>query len=64
MGIITGQEPGPADTEASELVVVFPEDQEARVAPDRSDAHESIPPEGPPFGEVDPDQVIPRWQWG
>ena len=29
-----------------------------------ADLHETIPPEGPPIGDVDPDQIIPRWQWG
>ena len=59
------REPEPTEgTEASELVLVFPDDLDVPDGPNLDELQESIPPEGPPIGDVDPNQVIPRWQWG
>ena len=56
--------PDPIDeTEDSEVEVVFPEDPDVHDPPDMADVHETIPPDGPPVGDVDPDQIIPRWQY-
>jgi hypothetical protein len=52
------------ETTGSDVEFVFPEDPDVRGAPDMAHVHKTIPPEGPPVGDVDPDQIIPRWQWG
>jgi hypothetical protein len=62
---MASRQPNPVDeSEGSAPEVVFPEDPDVPDAPDMTDLHETIPPYSPPIGDVDPDQIIPRWQWG